>query len=611
MFQISTLPPPLRSWVAAPLRGWASSPFIRSLGAMGSAQLAMRVSRLATTVLLTRLLSPADFGLAAVVLTVYELVALFTRNGISAKVVQASPDELDRVAATAQNLTWVVCGALVLVQLAIAVPFARLYGDESLALPIALMALIYLATPLCNIQGAMLQREGRLNRIALAGGVQVVVDNILTAILAALGFGMWAIVLPKLLVAPIWVVYLRYGHAWRPSRQPGGAFAGWRPIASFSRHVLGVEILTTAQANVDNLIVGYCLGIEALGVYYFAFNAGLGITLGLVNSFGVAVYPHLAAVRSNRAALAARFRQSRQTLGFIVVPLVLAQTLLAPLYVPIIFGAKWHDAIPVLMLICLSALPRPFASATSQLLKAVGRPDVELRWQLRLTLVLLPALLLGTQFGVLGVAAAVLAVQGLGLTAYAIRAPRPFLEMPQPVIPRATAEARFTVVNDPDALAALQPEWDALFARAEAPHACQGFAWNWAGWTTTGASRHRRLHVLVMREAGEVVLIWPLTLQGQGRFTIARPLGAESTEYSNVLVAAGALPRLPRRAELGRLLAQPERQYAPRAGTPPPPPGRNRPCPLLPCHHPGRARARPGLGGGPQAGLDARTRPGE
>jgi PST family polysaccharide transporter len=275
----------------------------------------------------------------------------------------------------------------------------------------------------------MMLREGRVGRFALAGGIQVTTDNVLTAVFAMLGMGMWAIILPKLLVAPIWLVMIRYGHAWRPDRIGYGPFlAGWREIARFSRHVIGVEVMTTVQANIDNLLVGYFLGMQALGVYYFAFNAGLGITLGLVNAFGVAVYPHLCQVRAVRSLLSDRYRGSLKTLGMIVVPLVLLQVALAPLYVPLVFGRKWIDAIPVLMIICLSALPRPFASTVSQLLKAVGRPDIELRWQMALTAILTAALMVAAQFSILAVAGAVLAVQAIVLTAFCCTAPRPFVD---------------------------------------------------------------------------------------------------------------------------------------------------------------------------------------
>ena len=506
-----------------------TSRFARNLGSMGTAQIATRLTRLLTTIILTRLLTPHDYGLAAVVLTVYELVALFTRNGISAKVVQASEADVPAVARTAYTLTWMVCGALVLVQAALALPIAWFYRDPQLALPIALMGLIYLATPLSNIQGAFMQREGRLGRIALTGAVQMIADNALTAVFALCGMGMWAIILPKLLVAPIWTIGVRTGHPWRMTG--GWSLAGWQDIARFSRDVVGVELMTTLQANVDNLIVGAFLGVQALGLYYFAFNAGLGITLGLVNAFGAAVYPHLCEVREDPAALTDRYRATQWTMGKIVVPLILAQVLLAPIYVPIVFGAKWVPAIPVMMLICLSALPRPFAATCSQLLKAIGRPDIELRWQAVLTVLLIGGLMVGCTGGIQGVALAVLIVQGVVLILYIARAPRRFLiSAPPPGFEIVTTEAAFL---------ALEPEWNDLWARADQPFLSRGFAWCLAGWRTTGKPRGRRLHIVTLREEGRLVLIWPMTVRRRLFLSVATALGSESTEYDPILVETG------------------------------------------------------------------------
>jgi len=424
------------------LRALKGNTFARNLGSMGSAQLAIRVSRLLATVLLSRLLIPKDYGLAAVVLTVYEFIALFTRNGISAKVVQASAEDVPVVAMTAYRMTWILCLGLMALQVLVAWPVAQFYGDTHIALPIAAMGIIYLATPLSNIQAAFQQREGRLGRIALAGAVQVIVDNILTALFAILGFGLWAIILPKILVAPIWIAFVRFGHAWRPLRLPSPSrFHGWRDIARFSRSVMGVEMLTTFQGNIDNLLVGYFLGLHALGIYYFAFNGGLGITLGLISASGVAVYPHLCQVRENKFELANRFLKTRRALTITMVPLIFMQAAFAPLYVPLVFGQKWVEAIPVLSLICLSALMRPFASLCSQLLKAVGRPEIELRWQMANTVLLVIALLVAANISIFAVAVAVFLVQTLVLGTFAYFTPRQILAKPKPRYRRAVPSA--------------------------------------------------------------------------------------------------------------------------------------------------------------------------
>lgn len=410
---------------AAMTRHSSRQPFMANISALALAQVAIRVSRVAAVLVLTRWLGPTEFGAAAIVLTVYELVALFTRNGIAARVVQAGDAEVEAVARTAHWMTWGVCGTLVLFQAAIAVPVGWLFGNDRLALPVAAMGLIYLATPLCNLQSAFMQREGRLGRMALAGALQVAADNLLSAGFAVCGLGLWAIVLPKLLVAPIWVVMNRSGHAWRCTG--GVSLRGWRPIARYSRTVLGIEALTTLQANVDTLMVGYLLGPAALGLYAFAFNAGLGISLGIVGSFAQAVFPHLCAARGDRAQLTRRFRHSLWTLACVVLPLITVQTALAPLYVPALFGEAWRPAVPVLMLICLSALPRPFAAATSQLLRAVDRPGIELVWQGWMTACLIVALAAGSQGGIAGVALAVLVTQAVFGALFTCLAPAPFI----------------------------------------------------------------------------------------------------------------------------------------------------------------------------------------
>ncbi|NLH80610.1 MAG: GNAT family N-acetyltransferase, partial [Phyllobacteriaceae bacterium] len=526
----------LSTRIAAALRRIVAGGLAADLLAMGSAQMAIRLSRLVTTIVLARLLMPEVLGQAAVVLTVYELIALVTRNGIAAKVVQAPPERVAAIAETAQALTWIVCIGLMALQIAIAVPIAAAFGDANLALPIAAMAPIYLASPLSNIQSAFLQREGRVRRIALAGAVQVVVDNILTAALALAGLGLWAIVLPKLLVAPIWVGFLRWGHAWRP-RRPfglGRGFAGAGEILRFGRSVLGIELMTTLQANLDNLLVGWFLGAEALGLYYFAFNAGLGISLGLVNAFGVAVFPHLCAAHGDATELRRRFRSTLRTLALLVVPLVLLQVLLAPIYVPMIFGAHWQPAVPVLMVICLSALPRPLASATSQLLKALGRPEIELRWQAALTITLAIALIAASQIGILAVAIAVLAVQVVVLTGFCVL-------VPPAVLPAEASrhERRFEVVTDEAGFEALRPQWEELWARVPDARVSQGFDWCRIGWETTARPRGRRLWIVVLRDEDGLRLVWPLALAARRGHTVALGLGSESTEYDPLLVAPG------------------------------------------------------------------------
>jgi teichuronic acid exporter len=273
-------------------------------------------------------------------------------------------------------------------------------------------------------------RENRLNVFGLTQFASVVTDNIMIAIFALFGFGMWSIILPKFLVAPIWVLMVRHFHSWRPNWRP--TLLHWRKILGFGSGILGVEFLKTFRDNIDYLLIGRFIGVNQLGIYYFAFNAGLGLSLSAVNAMGLTLYSDLCSVRHDRLLLQQRFQRNLSTIAKVIVPLVMLQVSLAPLYVPIVFGQKWvnQGALPILIVICLSALSRPFANAASMLFRSIGLPQVDLIWNLLFTLCLAVAVLIGTSYGIFGVAVAVLAAHLLLQPLYAIWARRVVLLRP-------------------------------------------------------------------------------------------------------------------------------------------------------------------------------------
>jgi teichuronic acid exporter len=395
-----------------------NNPFVRNIGWMGASGAVIRVFRLITTVGLARFLTPYDFGLVAIVLTTHEFIQVFSRNGIGAKLIQADEEDVEKLAQSSYWLGWVVFIVLFFVQCLVAFPIAWIYKDNQIILPICLMALNFFLIPIASVQAALIMRENRIKVFALSNTIQITTDNLLSLALAFGGWGMWAIVLPKVLVGPIWVYIMLRNHAWRPKSSFTTEY--WKDLLSFGRNVLGVELLKTLRDNLDYLIVGRFLGLQELGVYYFAFNAGLGISLGVINAIGTSLFPHLCAVRSDLSQLAEHYKNSLKTIALVIIPLVLLQSSLAPFYVPIVFGQKWVVAIPVLIVICLSAIPRPFADATSQLLLAVNQSQIDLKWNLLFTGVFACSLLIGVQGQSLGVAIAVLATHAVLLPLFVL-----------------------------------------------------------------------------------------------------------------------------------------------------------------------------------------------
>ncbi|NND81865.1 MAG: lipopolysaccharide biosynthesis protein [Gammaproteobacteria bacterium] len=412
--------------------------FLRNLGWLGASEVFVRTTRLITAIVLARVMDPLIFGVAALVLTINELIRVFSRNGIGAKIVQCADAELDSITNTAYRLNFIFCFALFVVQCLVAYPLAAFYHTPQLVPMLQVLAITYLLMPYGMVQAALVQRQQRLKTVAFIDGAQVGIDNVITTVFALMGMGAWAIVLPKFLTSPIWVFGYRRAFAWQPTGRMR-SFALWQDVLKFGRYFLSIELLKTARLNLDNMIIGRLLGMEALGLYYFARNAGLGFSLTLINAINSALYPSLCEVKDNAVALRARFVRNLRQIGLVAVPLISLQAGLAFIYVPLVFGEQWISAVPILTLLCLSALPRPLAEGASALTLATGRINIDLRWNLLFTAIFIATVLVAATISLFAVAATILVIYIISHPLYLIYVWRVVFKQPainlQPEIP--------------------------------------------------------------------------------------------------------------------------------------------------------------------------------
>lgn len=384
-----------------------SSQFVRGMGWLGIAQIFVRVFRLGTTIVIARIFTPYDYGLVAIIYTVNSFAQVFTESsGISANVVTTNEEDLEQISNTTYWISWIICISISIIQCALAFPIAWFYNDKEIIFPICVLSLMYLTFPLYKISTALIQRENRLKVIAFGRVVQAFVINIMTICFALLGLGVWSVVFGMILSKPALIIVYSINHTWRPPKK--FTIERWKEVTSIGGNMLSIDLMDKIRLNFDNLIVGRFLGVEALGLYFFAFSAGLGISKQVINAMRVALLPYLSSANVDFSKIKSRFFSSLKLMMFILIPLVLLQSSLAPFYVPIIFGSKWMPAIPILIIICLSAIPLMIYTAYYQLLVAMRKMRAALIWNLSFTLIFGVSILLVIKLGVFWVAVTVL-----------------------------------------------------------------------------------------------------------------------------------------------------------------------------------------------------------
>ena len=309
---------------------------------MLNSNLFARVLNLARGVILARLLVPDDFGLFGLASVVIGFTAMFSDVGAGLFLVYSQ----DRVEEHVDTAFWANLGIATLLAggvLATAPLVARVYHRRDLIPVLAVMALALWIQTAATVHRSLIRRELRFRALAIADSALILVSFLAGVALAWRGYGVWAFVLATLLGNAINALVLAYAYAWLP-RWRFSAISFWA-LLPFSGWYMAQAIAWYLVFNVDNLMVGKFLGIEALGIYGLAYNYSLIPVMLIANSLGNVVNAELPRLISDPPKFWSAFFMSSRILSGLACPIAAAIVVAAPDVFPILFGPKWLSAI--------------------------------------------------------------------------------------------------------------------------------------------------------------------------------------------------------------------------------------------------------------------------
>ncbi|MBR9726818.1 oligosaccharide flippase family protein [Shewanella intestini] len=382
----------------------------RSMLWLGSAQFSGRIVRLISSILLARLLTPEIFGQVAIILTMFELICTGTRRITSAALIRMEQEQFNAYLPSANMINFISCIIAMGLMLLMAKVLSWHYQTDVFTLPIVVMSTSFLILPWGMQYATLHLRNNQMRIVGRANLWQTIIDGLLTALLALLGFGIWAIILPKVLVIFVWLAIHRYHNPLpAPTLQQPVSLTKVTYLLRFGFPVICSDITIALRQHIDYLLIGYFMGVEALGLYFFAYNISLGVSLGIISSFGTVFYSHIC--HDEQANQRSKFINSTAAIMTVTVPVIAIQTLFAPWYVPLVYGEQWlnTDAVALFTFLCLSGLTRPLAEAASQLLLANGLSKLNLQFNITLTLILGLVIAVSSQISLIAIAQGVMA----------------------------------------------------------------------------------------------------------------------------------------------------------------------------------------------------------
>lgn len=334
--------------------GWLSSSKVgdqvleRSSGWLfvaGFGQVFKLALNISATLILVRVLPPADFGIAAMASILTNFILIFKDFGLSSATVQVE----DLSHRNLSTLFWVtqVCGVgFTIISAGLSPVLSWAFGQPALTSAFLVLSFGFLFSALSVQHMALLSRKLRFSTLAVIEIVSLLIGLGAAIFMAQAGFGWWSLIWQRLIQTVVGTLAAWVVCSWRPSWVFD--FSGVRRYLSLSAHISGANFAGYISRNADNFVIGWYWGPATLGLYSKAYDLVMAPLVHVSAPLGQVAQPTLARLESETSA-------TRDFLGnlftgalLVLVPVGTLMATHSELVTQVALGAAWMQAAPVI-----------------------------------------------------------------------------------------------------------------------------------------------------------------------------------------------------------------------------------------------------------------------
>ena len=417
----------------------------RALAWRWGTQVLAQIITWTSTILVVRLLAPADYGLFAMSQTVITALAFLNGQSFATSLIQAEKVDERRIGQVFALLL-MLNGTLAATQFLMAPLAADYYNQPLIADMLRIQALIFLTVPFSALPQELLARRIEFRSQGLVNLICALIGASTALVLAWRGYGVWALV-----YAPIAMFATRAAGLTLAARvlvRPVFDLRGAGDLVTFGGALTLCQLFWIVQSQSDIVIAGRALDTHDLGLYAEALFLTLIVTGRFIPPINEVAFPAYAELHKAGRALAPYFLRTARTVMLVVAPIYIGLSLTAEPAILTLFGEKWAEMAPF---VAGLALAMPFFAMQiicSPTTNAIGRPRIYLATSLSGAIFFPSLFLIGIGFGPMGlvhawwVAAPALLAITLALTLPAIGVrPRDLLAALAPVVAACGAMA--------------------------------------------------------------------------------------------------------------------------------------------------------------------------
>lgn len=351
----------------------------------------------AVTLIVARLLEPANFGIIGLATVWIALVGVFSENGFGAALIQRK-QPVEGQFSSVFFLNLVVGIILFIISAALAPLVASYWNAPLLSGIIPVLSISYILNALSTTHVVWATRQLQFRQLAIRDLVSNCVSGVVAAGLALMGFGVWSLVAQIVLASTVGCLMMWNLIPWRPNPREV-KIEHLVDLWSYGGKLFAQSLCKYFVVNTDRLIIGYYLGTELLGYYTMAYKIVVVPVTTFRFAMGTYLFPRFSALQDQREDVMRVFIFSikLQALAVGLFGAVLCSA--AQSIVPIMLGAKWISTVPVIYFLFAVSFIQTLYSPMGELMKALNRPELLMRWTAFFSIIMLTSLYVGVHQG--------------------------------------------------------------------------------------------------------------------------------------------------------------------------------------------------------------------
>lgn len=363
------------------------------------------------SIVLARLLLPADFGLVGMSMAFIAILKLLVDGGFSKALIQAKAvDEISFDSVFYFNLG---IGVLVMAVLYFLAPFlGEFYENETITSLVRWLSFLVPLSALSVVHSAIFTRELRFKELGIRSFIAGLGGGIIGVSMALSGYGVYALVGQSLAGALFGVLVLWWAADWRPGRR--FSFTRLQEISRFGRFVFAANLLSRSISEVYALFIGKLFSPATLG--FFTRSKSLSqlvirYTSGVVMKVYLPIFSKLQSEEDKFRELFFRVAGLTAWATFLLSGVLV---LSAELLIVTLFGEKWLPSVRIFQILMFSLFNYPINSLLVNALLAKGLSRNNFHYNLLRSLLRLTPLLFGWIYGFENFLLSLVAISYLG-----------------------------------------------------------------------------------------------------------------------------------------------------------------------------------------------------